>query len=718
MPDQSAYDEAGPGGWPKAMLDTKSNAGSKGALAHKTNDRDAMVAVMQEEDAKRKGIVAAASAGPDSAVQGKSVQAMAASGGPVQMDGTTEEEDFAAFQANFAKKFKADSGTSEVFGKLDAAGAARQVWDATKAGVTASEGAMSELPDSGKYKALGVEDADGKVTGTQDKLTEAMASLEPLVAILMSYVAKTEDNTKHDWAFWSGNPAKAAAAASGAVSLEGSALGGIFDEMKLPKQNMALWGAISKAYAKWALENASEKTYKGFVGVGADRQQSVYNAVEKPTFDGITKGKIDVEWYAVVPDQSAYNEAGADGWPKAVLDTKSNAGSKGALAHKTNDRDAMVALMLEENAKRKAIGAAASGSGSASGASALQGKAVQAMEAPGGGRGRFGGRLPVDSGVADGGDGGAVQLDADPGKTGGKASLADFSAEAGVTSDDVDAAGAKVEAMNAMSLEDMKAHLGKAKDTGPRSTKEMLAAIGSGVLPRWVARVGAKAGFERGTFGNPKANQIFATEPSDVAGLGPAEALVKVGWTPDQLGSQVGKEIAMCVLDTKKAAEPPSDGAESAAGGDAQADGGGAPQVTEMNWETLAEVAKDEANNKRLYDQLDSLTGEDGIKLEKGDLTTMFKLAAKTPVGAEPDTPDPTLKEKYKIFRKALGSGMAASELFSGMGATISETGDVGAREVMLMNNASSFKLSPENSVIHSLGTLNKAEVDALIGNS
>lgn len=80
-------------------------------------------------------------AGTKDPVQGKVVQAKcsacdakqrkAAPGGAVQAAGAAvqmdEAEDFAAFEANFAKKFKADSGTSEVFGKLDASGAARQV---------------------------------------------------------------------------------------------------------------------------------------------------------------------------------------------------------------------------------------------------------------------------------------------------------------------------------------------------------------------------------------------------------------------------------------------------------------------------------------------------------------------------------------------------------------------------------------------------------------
>lgn len=314
---------------------------------------------------------------------------------------------------------------------------------------------------------------------------------------------------------------------------------------------------------------------------------------------------------------------------------------------------------------------------------------------------------PVTRGAASGG---VVQMKQDPGKTGGKVSLGDFSKAEGVDDATVGKAGRDVTAMNAMSLEDMRKHLGgPARSLGPRSTQEMLGAIASGVLPRWVARVGAKAGFDKGTFGNPGANQIFATEPSDVIGLSAAQALVKVGWTPAQLGGQVNKEIGLCLLDTQAIAGDASGGSATAAGG------GGSPSVREMNWKTLGEMAKDEKANARFYKQLEHFSSKTAAVVGKSDLPEMFALAERTPVGAMPDGVDPGTLEKYKIFREALGSGMAASELFSGMGATISETGQLGAREVMVVNENSGFKLTPENSIVESLGVLQQADVDALM---
>ncbi|MBL8785077.1 MAG: DUF4157 domain-containing protein [Deltaproteobacteria bacterium] len=305
-----------------------------------------------------------------------------------------------------------------------------------------------------------------------------------------------------------------------------------------------------------------------------------------------------------------------------------------------------------------------------------------------------------------GGGGGAPGVQKkDNGKTGGKTTIDDFAKGEGVKQGDVDKAGADVKSMNKMTLAQMQAYLGgTAKPLGPRSTKEMLGAIMSGVLPRWVARVGAKANFDAGSFGYASANQVFATEPSDVVGLGAAEALVKVGWTPAQLGGQVGKEIGLCVLDTEKAVPNKNDATKNAA-----------PGVQEMNWKTLAAAAMDETKNAYFHSQLKKFVGPTAGALTKADLPKMFELAAKTPVGAKPDTTDVKLQEQYEIFRKAIDGGLSASKLFSGMGATVSEKGQLGAREVMVTNNDSGFKLTADNSVITSLGVLKQADVDKLL---
>jgi hypothetical protein len=300
-----------------------------------------------------------------------------------------------------------------------------------------------------------------------------------------------------------------------------------------------------------------------------------------------------------------------------------------------------------------------------------------------------------------------IQRAPDPGKTGGKVTLGDFATANNVTTDTVATAGANVRAANQMSLAQMQAHLGNARNLGPRSTEEMLGAIMAGVLPRWVARVGAMATFQTGSFGYQSSNQVFATEPSDVIGLSAAQALVKVGWTPDQLTGQVGKEIGLCVLDTQAKVTDDA-GPAGTAGAEKQ------PGVQEMNWDTLAVVAQDPVKNAWFHKQFEKYATATA-QVTAADLPALFALAKKTPVGAVPDTDDPLMKEKYKIFRKALGSGVSASELFSGMGATVSETGKLGAREVMVTNEGSKFKLTPENHVLHSLGVLKQEDVDALM---
>jgi hypothetical protein len=85
-----------------------------------------------------------------------------------------------------------------------------------------------------------------------------------------------------------------------------------------------------------------------------------------------------------------------------------------------------------------------------------------------------------------------------------------------------------------------------------------------------------------------------------------------------------------------------------------------------------------------------------------------------TAVGAIPDA-SPVMQAKYTTFRQVLGEGMSASELFSGMGATISEKGVLGCREVMVKNGDSKFALNDDNHVMTPLGKLEQKDLDQLI---
>lgn len=297
------------------------------------------------------------------------------------------------------------------------------------------------------------------------------------------------------------------------------------------------------------------------------------------------------------------------------------------------------------------------------------------------------------------------------GVVGGKVTLDDYANEAGVTDEDVASAGAGVEATNKKSLAEvvaeMKASVGSAHPLA-RTEKEMLAAIKSGALPRYVARVHLAEKFKNDkTFGYSGGHQVFATEPADLLGLTPAQALVKVGWEPGQLLEHVGKEIAVCIFDTQT---PVSTGA----GGD----GATKNTVTEMNWDTLEAAVADKAGNGWFYKQLGKFTKDvEGteVTVDEADLPRLFQLARTVPVGGMPKA-DAVWRAKYEIFRDALSAGVAANKLYSGMGATVSGKGETGAREVMVMNDGTGFKLEPGvNCEIIDIGKLDQGELDGLM---
>ena len=83
----------------------------------------------------------------------------------------------------------------------------------------------------------------------------------------------------------------------------------------------------------------------------------------------------------------------------------------------------------------------------------------------------------------------------------------------------------------------------------------MLAAIKAGVLPRFLARVGPHENFigaDWQSFGSGRRKFIFATEPADLIGCGPVDAMLKVGWTREWIEGAIGKAISVCIFDTSK----------------------------------------------------------------------------------------------------------------------------------------------------------------------
>jgi hypothetical protein len=131
-----------------------------------------------------------------------------------------------------------------------------------------------------------------------------------------------------EWAFWSGKHAEdAAKAETNGVVLEGT-VGGWFDSVKKierltasnltkrangfigePTDSFVLWHAISELYARKAAENLEKFTFKGFLGPGSSRRQSVYNAIEKPTLIQVLnancKAEPQITWYVVDCEEGA-----------------------------------------------------------------------------------------------------------------------------------------------------------------------------------------------------------------------------------------------------------------------------------------------------------------------------------------------------------------------------------------------------------------------------
>jgi hypothetical protein len=148
---------------------------------------------------------------------------------------------------------------------------------------------------------------------------KALAAAEEFATMLKDLTKQSPEAkkiAKNGFAFWSGQPAKKAAGQSGLQSLEGSQLGGMFEETKIPEgTDMSIWGSISKSYAEWATEGMDTKgNYKGFVGTGGDRLDSIYNSVERWAFQKGREGEMagisfTLRWHAVVPHQEAYEVA-------------------------------------------------------------------------------------------------------------------------------------------------------------------------------------------------------------------------------------------------------------------------------------------------------------------------------------------------------------------------------------------------------------------------
>ncbi|MEY2704353.1 MAG: hypothetical protein RL407_415 [Bacteroidota bacterium] len=184
-------------------------------------------------------------------------------------------------------------------------------------------GSFSSGPNQGRKEVATTGDRYKPSSSGETKVsTGATPEFQEALKLAESFANELKELTKQSkkakelaasgFAFWSGNPAKFAAKSSGLASLEGSALGGIFEDTKIPENvDMSIWGSISKAYAEWATEETAGKKYHGYVGLGGDGLNSIYNSVEKWAVQMATAGNKNfrILWFPVIPKLDAYTEA-------------------------------------------------------------------------------------------------------------------------------------------------------------------------------------------------------------------------------------------------------------------------------------------------------------------------------------------------------------------------------------------------------------------------
>lgn len=225
-----------------------------------------------------------------------------------------------------------------------------------------------------------------------------------------------------------------------------------------------------------------------------------------------------------------------------------------------------------------------------------------------------------------------------------------------------------------------------------RTERDMLVSIQNGDLPRFIARVGPSNNFDRGTFANPNRPFAFAAEPADLRGISPAEAMYEVGWTREWIEPNIGKEIVIAVLDTQVPVPDASGGANHV-------------EMGRMEWAELKTTALADPN---------FLTAAEAKGIDPAELPALFDIAASTPVKGTPNTSNPDQAAKVAVLRGLIDRSYGANELYTGMGATMRDDGQLGGREIMLRPNGTGLQLTADNHRKVSLGVMTREHFDAL----
>ncbi|MGN6104907.1 MAG: eCIS core domain-containing protein [Kofleriaceae bacterium] len=269
-----------------------------------------------------------------------------------------------------------------------------------------------------------------------------------------------------------------------------------------------------------------------------------------------------------------------------------------------------------------------------------------------------------------------------------KQTLDDF---IGIPANENEISGARSQAAReaSMSLAEQSASI---RTEQARSEREMLLAIKNGEMPRYIARVGPAS--SHATFANPNKPFVFATEPADLRGLAPAEAMWKVGWTREWIEPNIGKEIEVVILDTHNSITDPSDSSCAA-----RVDVGG------MVWEHLASAALSDRKFMR---------AAESVGITQQELIELFEHASGAPISESVARVGPARAGKMKEVTKLLEQHFSVNNLYTGIGSTMNESRQLGAREVMVRPNGTGLRLTPENHQKVSLGTLTQADFDAL----
>lgn len=148
------------------------------------------------------------------------------------------------------------------------------------------------LTDDGQYLRL-----------NSDEFREIMRDFDPIVRQLMGPVTEQISRmTTTNWAFWTGKPAQEVAQASGFVVLESTALGQLFDGLRIHPDdnfNMGLWGALSEAYTEHAI-NALEDGFDlhAFVAETA-AEHGVFVNIEMRTLNASEPLGLNMTFYSV-----------------------------------------------------------------------------------------------------------------------------------------------------------------------------------------------------------------------------------------------------------------------------------------------------------------------------------------------------------------------------------------------------------------------------------